>query len=98
MDLLGCTSRACRGPGRQQRKGTVQRHGGGAGWPSWRGSAVCGSQRGDREAADHEVTVEVRRLLHHEVEPVDVDHGDGVLCSASDLLGSEGVMELRAKV
>jgi hypothetical protein len=40
----------------------------------------------------------VRRLLHHEVELVDVDHGDCVLCSASDLLGFGGVEELRAKV
>jgi hypothetical protein len=41
--------------------------------------------------------LEVLRLAGHR-EPVDVDHVDGVLCSASDLLGFGVVLELRAKV
>ena len=78
----------------------MQRHGGGAGWPSQRGSAVCGCQRGKREAEvlDRRRARESRRQMHHEVEPVDVVNGDCMLCSASDLLGFGGVEELRAKV
>lgn len=41
--------------------------------------------------------LEVLRLAGHR-EPVDVDHVDCVLCSASDLLEFRGVVELRAKV